>query len=318
MISPPIQKVIAIEEHFWIPQLRETYTGLDLETAPAFVSRLEDYGSVRIREMDEAGIDIQVLSHAAPAGQKLAVDESIRLSRKANDVLSDIISVNPARFAGFAALPTPDPNAAADELERTVSKYGFKGAMLHGVSAGDRFLDEKQFWVIFERAEALDVPIYLHPATPPTAIVETYFKDYPEMSRAGWGFTMDTATQVYRLIMSGVFDRYPKLKFIIGHLGESIPFSLWRSDRVLSRFGKVKHRFRDYFCNNFYITTSSNFSQAGLICSVMEIGVDRILFAVDWPFMSNTDGRSFIENALISSDDKQKILGLNAQRLLRM
>jgi 2,3-dihydroxybenzoate decarboxylase len=315
MIKTP--QIIALEEHFWTPELRDATHGLDRESNPEFGRRLDDLGELRLREMDEAGIDFQIISHAAPAAQKSAPDKAVALARRANEALHEAVRAHPDRFAGFAALPTPDPKAAADELERTVTEYGFKGAMIHGVTNGS-FIDEKRFWVIFERAQALGVPIYMHPATPHPAVVEVYFKDFPEMARAGWGFTMETATQAIRLIMSGMFDAYPDVKIILGHLGESIPFSLWRSDRVLSRFGKVKRRFREYFCENFYITTSSNFSQPALQCCVAEMGVDRILFSVDWPFMTNTEARSFIEAAPLSDGDKKKILCDNARTVLRL
>jgi predicted TIM-barrel fold metal-dependent hydrolase len=307
--------IVALEEHFWIPELRERYHGLDLETAPSFVERLADLSTLRLREMDEAGIDLQVISHAAPAAQKCQPDLAVELARRANDVLQEAILIHPRRFAGFAALPTPDPMAAADELERTVTRYGFKGAMLHGITH-ESFIDDKRFWLIFERAAALGVPIYMHPATPPPAVVATYFSDYPEMARAGWGFTMDTASQAIRLIMSGVFDAFPNLKIILGHLGEGIPYSLWRCDRILSRSEKLKRRFRDYFCESFYVTTSSNFSHPALLCCLMEMGADRILFSVDWPFMSNREGRQFIETASISEYDKKKIFCQNAAKLL--
>jgi predicted TIM-barrel fold metal-dependent hydrolase len=309
--------IVAIEEHFWTAELRDASHGLDRETNPHFVERLDDLGALRLREMDEAGVDLQVISHAAPAAQKSAPDAAVAMARRANDALYEAVRAHPDRFAGFAILPTPDPRAAADELERTVTKYGFKGAMLHGVTNGS-FIDEKRFWVIFERAQALGVPIYMHPATPPPAVVDVYFKDYPEAARAGWGFTMDTATQAIRLIMCGVFDAYPELKIILGHLGESIPFSLWRSDRVLSRSKKLTRRFREYFCEHFYITTSSNFSHPALLCCMMEMGADRILFSVDWPFASNVEGRQFIDTAPISDSDKKKIFCGNAKTLLRL
>jgi len=309
--------IIALEEHFWTPELRDRTQGLDRETLPHFVERLDDLGALRLREMDEAGIDLQIISHAAPAAQKSPPALAVAMARRANDALHAAVRAHPDRFAGFAILPTPDPEAAADELERTVTEYGFKGAMLHGVTNGS-FIDEKRFWTIFARAQALDVPIYMHPATPPDAIVDVYFKDYPEAARAGWGFTMDTATQAIRLILCGVFDAYPRLKIILGHLGESLPFSLWRCDRVLSRSKRLARPFRDYFCEHFYITTSSNFSHPALLCCLMELGADRILFSVDWPFASNLEGRRFIDSAPISDSDKRKIYGLNARALLRL
>ena len=170
--------VIAIEEHFWTPELRELRTAA-INRSGAHLERLDDLGAFRLREMDEAGIDMQVLSETAPAAQAFEPDQAIRLARSSNDFLHAAIRAHPDRFAGFAALPTPDPKAAADELERAVTKLGFKGAMIMGLSRGERFLDDKPFWPIFERAQALDVPIYLHPSTPHSAVNEVYYKGFP-------------------------------------------------------------------------------------------------------------------------------------------
>ena len=196
--------------------------------------------------MDEAGIDIQVLSHANPGLQKMDAETAVRLARIANDRLAETVRAHPDRFAGFAAMPTPDPQAAADELERAVTQLGFKGAMIHGLTNGV-FFDDKRFWPICERAAALDVPLYLHPTMPQPAVIETYYKDYvqdwPMIMRAAWGFTVETATQGVRLVLSGVFDAYPKLKIILGHLGEGLPFLLWRIDMGFKREGPGVARF---------------------------------------------------------------------------
>jgi 2,3-dihydroxybenzoate decarboxylase len=308
-------KVVAIEEHFSTANFRDRFTGYHTLGRPSWRERLDDLGALRIREMDEAGIDIQVISQVMPGPQIFDAETSVALARESNDILYEAICAHPDRFAGFAALPTPDPKVAADELERTVTKYGFKGGYINGLTNG-KFHDEKQFWVIFERAQALNVPIYLHPATPHPTVIDLYLKEYPAMVGAGWGFTFETATQAIRLIMSGVFDVYPRLKFVLGHLGESLPFSLKRCDEVLSRDGMLKKRFRDYFCENFYITTSGNFSVPALLCSIMEMGVERIIFAVDWPMRTNTDAMNFIRNAPISEVDKDKILRRNVRQIM--
>lgn len=272
--------------------------------------------------MDEAGIDVQVLSHGAPATQRGSAEATTKLARDANDRLREIVRSHPDRFAAFACLPTPEPKAAADELERAVTKLGFKAAMVHGLTNG-LFLDDKRFWSIFERAQELDVPLYIHPATPHPAVVEAYYKDYlndfPALLTAGWGFTVEAATQGIRLVLSGVFDAYPNLKIILGHLGESLPFSLWRINQALSRKGnhKMSFSFRDYFCKHFWITTSGNFSNPALLCCVMELGVDRILFSVDYPFVLNQPAADWIPTIPLCTEDKAKILGGNAKRLLR-
>jgi 2,3-dihydroxybenzoate decarboxylase len=228
---------------------------------------------------------------------------------------------NPKRFAAFAALPTADPKAAADELERTVTKLGFKGAMLHGMSNGE-FLDLKKFWPIYERAEKLDVPIYFHPSLPHPKVTEIYYQDYakdfPLVVRPAWGYTVETATQAIRLVLSGVFDKHPNLKIILGHFGETLPFLVWRIDASLKRPGQKAMSFRDVFCKNFYVTTSGFFSDPALICCMLEMGVDHILFSVDWPFVMNPPAVKWMESVSISDSDKVKILSGNAKRLLKM
>ena len=271
--------------------------------------------------MDEAGIDIQVLSHGAPSAQRIAADIAVPLTRRVNDRLHAAIAAHPTRFAGFAALPTADPEAAADELERCVIMLGFKGAMIHGLAHG-KFPDDRQFWPIYARAEALDVPIYLHPSLPHAAVTEAYYADYvkqfPMVVRPAWGFTVETATAAIRMVLSGVFDAHPRLKIILGHLGETLPFMVWRIDQALARPGQQSLSFRKVFCNNFYITTSGNFSNPALLCCIMEMGVDRILFAVDWPFVENPPATQWLGAAPICDEDKAKIFSGNARRLLRM
>ncbi len=229
--------VIALEEHFYDPEVKAQFQGADaaLGRAAHLAERLDDVGALRIREMDEAGIDVQVLSHGAPSVQKLDPESAVAISRRANDRLNEACRANPKRLSAFCVCPTPDPKSAAVEVERTVTKYGFKGAMIHGLTNGV-FHDDKRFWPIYERAQALDVPIYLHPGYPHKAVVETYYKEYvgdfPALATAGWGFTVETATQGIRMVLSGVFDAYPKLQIILGHLGEGLPFYLWRINQA--------------------------------------------------------------------------------------
>lgn len=310
-------RVIAIEEHYFDREIAAEYDGR--EARPALRQRLEDLGEQRIREMDEAGIDVQVLSHAAPGTHCMDAARAVPLARGANDRLRDIVGAQPQRFAAFATLPAPDPQAAADELERAVTELGFKGAMVHGLTNGV-FFDDRRFWPIMERAQSLDVPIYVHPSTPHPAVVEAYYKEYiqdfPAMLTAGWGFTVETATQGIRLVLSGVFDAYPRLKIILGHLGESLPFSLWRIDHALARKGNRPISFREVFSEHFYITTSGNFSDPALLCCVQEMGVDRILFAVDWPYEENRPGTQWMERIPLCAEDRHKILHGNAERLL--
>ena len=229
--------------------------------------------------------------------------------------------LNRARFAGLGVLPTSAPEAAADELERMVTRVGLKGAMVNGLTNG-RFMDERQFWPIFARAQALDVPIYLHPSLPSPVVAEAYYNDYarqyPELIGPVWGFTVETATQAIRMVLSGVFEEYPRLKIVLGHLGEGLPFLLWRIDDLLSRPVSGGLTFSETFRKHFHLTTSGNFSDAAFACSVAEMGIDRIMFSVDWPFASNKAGTCWIERLGLGPKDKAKVLGGNAKALLKL
>jgi 2,3-dihydroxybenzoate decarboxylase len=322
-ITKEKHRVIAIEEHYYDKELAALFTGLDGKTGGRLREKLEDLGELRLKEMDEAGVDVQVLSHGAPATQKLDASTAVRVARSVNDRLHQTVKARPDRFAAFATLPSADPKAAADELARTVNELGFKGAMIHGLTGGEQFIDDKRFWPIFERAQALDVPIYLHPAIPHPAIIQAYLKEYyekfPGLLNAGWGFTIETATAGIRMVLSGVFDAYPNLKIILGHLGETLPYLLWRIDHALSRPGNAPVAFRDTFSGHFYVTTSGFFSDPAMLCCVQEMGIDRILFAVDWPFVETSKlGTQWMERIALSAEDKAKVLNGNAARLLRM
>ena len=314
-------KVVALEEHYWDAELIERTKDRALSRDDEMRRRLQDFDTVRIEHMDRTGIDYQVLSHAAPSGQHVFGADAADLVRRVNDRLAEGVARRPDRLGAFAALPTAMPDAAADELERCVRDLGMKGAMIHGPT-GEKFIDGKEFWPIFERAEALDVPIYLHPATPLRSVVDAYYKDYmkafPTVISAGWGFTVETATTAIRLILSGMFEKYPKTKIILGHFGESIPFLLWRIDQALSRPGQEDIKFRETFTRNFWLTSSGNFSTPGLLCCAQEMGMDKLMFSVDWPYVANEDGMDWIRTLQMNEDDMRKFLGGNAQRLLKI
>jgi predicted TIM-barrel fold metal-dependent hydrolase len=321
MLQKPNCPIITLEEHYSDDELVAMFTGSDATHSPALVNRLKDVGADRLKGMDEAGIDLQVLSHNSPSAQKLGADVAVPLTRRVNDRLAAIVAANPKRYAGFAALPTIDPAAAADELERSVTKLGLKGAMIHGLANG-LWLDDKRIWPIFARAEKLDVPIYLHPSMPKAAVIDAYYKeyaaDYPILLRAAWGYTVETATQAVRLVLSGLFDAHPNLKIILGHLGEGVPLLLWRINNAFTRPGAKSIAFQDIFRKHFYVTTSGFFSDSALMCAIAELGVDRILFSVDFPFEAQKPGTEWLAKIPLSDADKAKIASGNVKRLLKM
>ena len=316
-------QIIAIEEHYLdidVDAKVNKMAGGGEETR----KRLLDLGDLRVKEMDQAGIDIQVLSHCPPGAQAFDPNEAQERAPAVNTRLHKFIQTKPDRFGGFATLPTRAPELAADELERCHKELGFHGAIVHGLTEGE-FIDMPRFWPIFERAEALDIPIYIHPGRPHPAVIEAYYKDYVEKYRsilsAGWGFTVETATAGLRMVLSGVFDKYPNLKIILGHMGEGLPFLMWRINHsfgpIIPNQGKMTG-FKDIFTKHFHITTSGNFSDSALLCTMMEMGSDRIIYSVDWPYVENTPGTEWLETLAVSPEDKQKILNGNAKKLLKM
>ncbi len=318
-------RVIAIEEHFVTSEgveLSERLGRFRGGAVAAVADKLADLGEGRIEAMDEAGIDVQVLSTPAIGIQSIDPAESVLLSKAINDKLAKAVAEHPDRFAGFAALPTVDAEAAAEELERTVTEMGFKGAMISGHTRG-KWLDDQQFWPIFERAEALDVPIYLHPAPPPPAVFDAYFSELPGiignvLSMPGWGWHAETGLHSLRMVIGGVFDRFPTLQIIIGHMGEMIPFSLARANNV-SRFAThLEHGIAEYFHRNFWITTSGYFTFAPLQCALTVFGADRIIFSVDYPYADNVEATEFLHAAPMSPADREKIAHGNVERLLKM
>ena len=323
-------KVIAIEEHFITPMYREKVGANEFrnfylksrgeQLGHDIVEQNSDLGAGRLAHMDAAGVDVQVLSFGSPGPQAFAAEVAIPMARDANDRLYQAIQKHPGRFAGFAALPTADPEAAAQELERCVGKLGFKGAMIHGHTRGS-FLDERKYWTIFERAQALGVPIYLHPTLPHPEAVKAYFEGYEELARAGWGFAVDTSCHFLRVVFAGVFDAYPRLRIILGHLGEGLPFAMHRLNdhtwRSAARRGLKKTPLQ-YIRENLLVTTSGNWYEPAFLCTLLALGADNILFAIDWPYEANKTGIEFLRKISISDGDRQKIAHLNAERVLRM
>jgi len=313
-------KIIAVEEHFMHPTL-SNHLGHAAQQPDQIKKRLFDFSDIRIREMDSAGIDVQILSHQSPGSQRLKNEVAIDACKNVNNALAQVISNHSDRFLGFAMLPTNLPIDAASELRRSVEELGFKGAMIHGLSAG-KMVDEKYFWPIFAEAERLNAPIYLHPALPDKEVTERYYAPYdashPMLTRAAWGFGVEAGTQAIRMILSGIFDKHPNLKIILGHLGEAIPFWLPRIQESLSRTESQPINFEDVFKSNFWITTSGFFSDHALELCVNTLKVDHILFAIDWPYANNETGVNWLQNSKIKPSIKSDIFSKNAQDLFRL
>ena len=320
-------QTITLEEHISTPEFLEAmgtarrgHPVLDMWQASR--DKLFDVGKDRLADMDAAGIAIQVLSLS---GSMDALDPALAtaLARDTNDKLAAAVRAYPDRFAAFATLALQEPENAALEFERCVRQLRFKGALVNGTSDG-LFLDHRRFTPLFETAQALDVPIYLHPGLPPQLVQKAYYEGLPGdlgfvLSAPGWGWHVETGMHCLRMIVSGLFDRFPKLKIVIGHLGEALPFYIVRADDFLSQNAKhLERRVSEYFHEHFYITTSGCFSLPPLLCALQVIGADRILFSVDYPYNSNAEGRAFLDALPVGAEDKAKISHGNAQRLLRL
>lgn len=333
-------KKIAIEEHFRSKAFAEATGTIKIYNkwsqqkvsrprasfrldGPDNILRGFDLADIRIRDMDDAGIDIQVISHGSglePLDAVLGVD----LAKKMNDEFSAAVKKYSNRFACFATLAPQDPDAATRELERAVKELGFVGAKINSNIKG-KYLDEDKYWKIFAMAEKLDVPIYLHPNMPEGGLAKI-LEDYPALLGSMWGYGLDTSICAMRLICSGIFDKHPGLKIILGHMGEALSFWLWR---INNRWDKEEYATNpkqkkllkkpgQYVKDNFYATTSGCFDIAPFMCANSVLGADRILFAVDYPPESNTEGSKFIDTVPISDGDREKICHLNAERLLRL
>jgi len=286
------------------------------------MARLCDVGAKRIAEMDAAGIDMQVLSLTAPGVEQMAAADAIAMARDTNDYLADAVKKHPARFAGLAAVPTGAPEQAADELERRV-QHGFKGAVINGHNRG-RYLDDRFYWPILERAEALNVPIYLHPTPPPQPVIDISYGGFAPMvtdmlAGGAWGWHIETAVHVIRIIFGGVFDRFPKLQFVIGHMGEGLPFMFQRFDIIPMAVTKLQRPVLAYLKENVHYTFSGfNFPPTFLDLLLELGGVDRIMFSADHPYQSMAQARAFLEQIPVSAADKERIAHKNAERLFRL
>src|ERR1700759_485204 len=338
-------QIIAFEEHYLLPAIAEANPNSpgklfgevrsgrfgDSGWPPGIL----DLGEGRSAAMDAAGIDVQILSNV-PGAEAVQVPLAVELAKQANDAVAAAVTQQPGRFLGFAPLPMGDPDAAAAELERTVGDHGFVGALINGHVNG-RFLDDKFFWPVFESAETLGVPIYLHPTVPPQPVIDAYYKGFSPgvsamLSIAGAGWHIDTGIHCLRLILGGVFDRFPRLQLIVGHHFEALSWMAWRADYQFPvNESGLKRTIKEYFRENFYggilagdlgnqeagaTDPSWSLSFNAFQSMVNVTGIDRVVFTADYPFASMKAGRQFLEQMPIAAADRDKIAHLNAERLL--
>jgi predicted TIM-barrel fold metal-dependent hydrolase len=328
-------RIVALEEHFTVPGMAKRISKDALaargmppyDNAPATVQRadlLGDIGPARIADMDAAGISLQVLSAAGPGADLMPPADAPGFAREMNDYLARAVTENPGRYAGFAHLPVGVPAAAADELSRVVEQHGFVGGMVNGTTGG-LFLDDPSFEPLLARFEQLDVPLYIHPAPPPKAVREIYYDRLPGdagvlLSLAGWGWHAEIALHILRLVVSGTLDKHPKLKIIIGHMGEGLPAMFARCDQVFAQQIRenLSRPISKTITDQVWVTTSGFFTVPPLLPLLLLFGADRVMFSVDYPFSKNATGRAFLDSLPISHDDKIKIAHGNADKLLKL
>ena len=324
-----MQGKIALEEHFAIPETIQDSAGFvpgDYWTE--LQARLLDIHGKRLGLMDQYGIETMILSLNAPAVQAIPdVKKAIEIAKRANDVLAQECAKRPERFRAFAALPLQDPEAASRELERCVKELGFVGALVNGFSQreGDDtplYYDLPQYRDFWSTIASLDVPFYLHPRNPLPQDSRIY-AGHPWLMGPTWAFAQETAVHALRLMGSGLFDAHPGLRIILGHMGEGLPYMMWRIDNrnawvEVPPSYPAKRRIAEYFNENFYITTSGNFRTQTLVDAMLEIGADRILFSTDWPFENVDHAADWFDAASISEPDRLKIGRSNAKALFKL
>lgn len=334
----PLQRLIATEEGFALPEtqaatrawleahpgeepgFRALAQGFGPETARRWFAELVDFAAARTGAMDAAGITTQVLLHGSPGVQIFAAEEGTRLAALVNDRMAELKRREPRRYAPLATIAPQDPSRAAAELERAIQTLGLHGALINSHTKGE-YLDDRKFWPIFEAAEALNVPIYLHPREPAPAMLQPYLA-HATMGPI-WGFAADTGLHALRLILAGVFDHFPRLQIVLGHLGEGLPFFIdrvdirYRADRSPARV-ELQRMPGDYFRGNFHLTTSGMNWQPAVDQALAVMGQDRILFAADWPFEDSTDAAQRFRAMHFAPGVRDRIAYRNAETLFRI
>jgi len=324
-----MQGKIAFEEHFAVEETLEqtrAFAG-DSGQFDEFTRQILDLESERLERMDATGIELALLSLNAPGIQRiLDPAEALEVAQKANERMAAAVAANPARYAALAALPMHDARIAGDELRRCVETLGFKGCMVNGFQqVGDadnvRYFDlpeYRDFWAVVSE---LDVPFYLHPRMQIASRAENY-EGHPWLMSAPWGFAVETSIHALRLCGSGIFEDFPNLKICLGHLGENIPFGLWRLDarmRFSRRGYRGKRPLGDYFREHFHITTSGNFNDAALRCTLDVIDHDKIYFSADYPFEKMEEAAEWFDATSVISEAEKRVIGReNAIRLFRL
>jgi predicted TIM-barrel fold metal-dependent hydrolase len=325
-----VSRVVALEEAFLHPRVWDLFPESLQRKYQPVVARLRDVGAERIRLMDAAGIDLQVLSHVGPGIQVLADEQAelaVTVSREVNDWLAEAVAAHPTRFAGFAMLPTQSPAHAAEELARTVGDLGFKGALINGHTNG-RYLDDPSFDVLLGRAESLGVPIYIHPTDPPQAVTDCYYAPFDAALVPTWGWPVETGTHLLRLICAGVFDRHPNLKVIVGHMGELLPFCFTRLNVGMTMAGwllspeannpPMRNSVGYYLRENVFVTSSGVFDVPVFDCARAMLGIDNLMFSVDHPFQDSFAAMEFLERCDLSQEDKERFAHRTAEKLLKL
>ena len=324
---------IATEEAFATPQQLDAIRSLmartqgydpdvwlgDMQTQGLISDRLLDLDGERLTIMDQSNIDMAVLAMTSTGVQQFEVEEAARIAENGNDLLAEAIKRHPTRFAGLATIPVQDPKRAVKELERAITKLRLNGVMINSHTNGE-YLDEDKYWPILEAAAGLDATVYIHPRAPSPAMREPY-RRY-RLEHAIWGYAVEVGLHTVKLLMSGVFDKYPNLRIVIGHMGENVPYALYRMDWMHGRFAsdrpKLKLTPSEYFKRNFTITTSGvNWLQALEFC-IKVLGADNIMWAVDYPYQETVEATQWLNDAQISDDDKAKIFHKNAERLFKI
>ena len=327
-------RVVALEEHFTVPELVRRIDPAAIArrgfrprkappNAPNPMELAPEIGEQRLRYMDEAGITIQVLSNTGPGPDLVPGPDGIAIAREMNDHLADAVARRPDRFAGFAVLPMQSPEACAEELERTVRELGFVGALVNGTTEG-RFLDHPGYDALLAKAVELDVPIYIHPHLAPEPVRQAYYTGLEPgaafvLEAAGWGWHSETAIHVLRLVLAGTLDKHPRLKIVVGHMGEMLPMMMARADEVFAlNSSHLQRPISRTITDQVWITTSGIFTEPPFLAALLTFGIDRIMFSVDYPYAPNAKGRAFLDRLALAPADMAKLCHGNADALLKL